>query len=150
MLEITISLSLFLCLPDSFVALNGKEVLSHIICCLYSSVLEESSFTNLLTIFILFKCIFLIYFFIDISTASPDHEMSYNTVYGQFMEIFKNSPQILVLAGSHSQIEIIIFVLLHWAWFTNHIPTLFFLIYNYSFLDLPSKLTGAKTVSDQF
>lgn len=29
--------------------------------------------------------------FIDISTASPDHEMSYNTVYGQFMGVFLKS-----------------------------------------------------------
>lgn len=48
----------------------------------------------------------------DISTASPDHEMSYNTVYGQFSSVFKNSPQIRMLASSScTQIAIMLFSL---------------------------------------
>lgn len=67
------------------------------------SVLEESILTKLLNIFILLLYLMFLsnlFLFIDISTASPDHEMSYYTVYGQFMSVFKNSPQIFVLANS--------------------------------------------------
>lgn len=38
--------------------------------------------------------------------------MSYDTVYGQFMGVFKNSPQILVLASSScTQIAVSLFFL---------------------------------------
>lgn len=36
-------------------------------------------------------------FFIDISTPLPDHEMSYNTVYGQFMVLLC----FLILRATH-------------------------------------------------
>lgn len=35
-----------------------------------------------------------ILFFIDISTPPPDHEMSYNTVHGQFMGYFLSVLQV--------------------------------------------------------
>lgn len=59
------------------------------------SILEESLFTKLLRIFIffvLFNVSSQFILFIDISTASPDHEMSYDTVYGQFMGVLNILP----------------------------------------------------------
>ena len=78
-------------------ALNGKEDITQLI--IDENLFRKSSFTNPLQYFqtLGFFLIFLFsLFFIDISTPLPDHEMSYNTVYGQFMDLF-----FLILQATH-------------------------------------------------
>lgn len=72
------------CLSDSFVALNGKDDVALAMFLrgqpVSLTLLEDLQIVNFSPLI----CDPHWFFLIDMSTPLPDHDMSYNTVYGQF------------------------------------------------------------------